>query len=77
MANIMRTAWRHFRSPLAHFRSADVINVIFGKTAITSLFFKLKTSSETKMILDVISNDPNHKNNRFLQTNGRKRLSKM
>ena len=24
------------------------------------------------MILDVISNDPNHKNDRFLQKNGRK-----
>ena len=63
----MRTAWRHFRAPSTHFRSRDVINVIFGITAITPLFFKLKTSSETKMILDEISNDPNHKNDRFLQ----------
>ena len=28
------------------------------------------------MIHDVISNDTNHKNDRFLQKNGRKRLSK-
>ena len=28
------------------------------------------------MIHDVISNDANHKNDRFLQINGRKRLSK-
>ena len=32
----------------------------------------LKTSSKTNMILDVISNDPNHKNDAFLQKNGRK-----
>ena len=68
----MRTAWRHFRAPPTDFRSCDVINVIFGITAITPLFFKLKTSSKTKMILDVISNDPNHKNVMFLQKNGRK-----
>ena len=72
MANSMRTEWRHFRAPPTHFRSRDVINVIFGITAITPLFFKLKTSSKTKMILDVISNDSNHKNNAFLQKNGRK-----
>ena len=72
MANSMRTAWRHFRALLTHFRSRDVINIIFGITVITPLFFKLKTSSETKMILDVISNGPNHKNDRFLQKNGRK-----
>ena len=70
MSNSMRTAWRHFRAPPTHFRSRDVINVIFGLTAITPLFFKLKTSSKTKMILDVISNDPNHKNVMLLQNNG-------
>ena len=68
----MRTAWRHFRAPLTHFRSRGVINAIFGITAITPLIFKLKTSSKTNMILDVISNDPNHKNDTFLQKNGRK-----
>ena len=46
MANGMRTAWRHFRAPPTHFRSRDVINAIFGITAITPLFFKLKTSSK-------------------------------
>ena len=70
MANSMQTAWRHFRAPLTHFRSRDVINVIFVKTAITPSFFKLMTSSKTKMIHDVMSNDANHKNYRFLQRNG-------
>ena len=46
MANSMRTAWRHFRAPTTHFRSCDVINVVFGITAITPLFLKLKTSSQ-------------------------------
>ena len=46
MAKSVRTAWRHFRAPPTHFRSRDVINVIFGKTAITPSFFKLKTSSK-------------------------------
>ena len=68
----MRTTWRHFRAPPTHFRSRDVINVIFAVTAITPLFFKLKTSRKNKMILDVISNDPNHKNDIFLQKYGRK-----
>ena len=68
----MRTAWLHFRAPPTHFRSRDVINAIFGITAITPLFFKIKTSSKNKMIHDVISNDTNHKNDRFLQRNGRK-----
>ena len=70
MSNSMQTTWRCFRAPPTHFRSRDVINVIFGITAITLLFFKLKTSNKTKMILDVISNDPNHKNGMFLQNNG-------
>ena len=69
----MRTAWRHFCAPpTMHFGSRDVINVIFEKTAIAPSIFKLKTSSKTNMILDVISNDPNHKNDTFLQKNGRK-----
>ena len=71
----MRTGWRHFRADPTHFRSRDVINVIFGITDITPSFFKLKTSSpqvKTKLILDVISNDPNHKNDTFLKRNGRK-----
>ena len=67
----MRTAWRHFRIPPTHFRSGDVINVIFGITAITPLFLKLKTLSKTKLVLYVISNDPNHEKNMFLQKNGR------
>ena len=46
MDNSMQTAWRHFRAPPTHFRSRDVINVIFVKTAITPSFFKLKTSSK-------------------------------
>ena len=40
----MRTA------SLRHFRSRDVINVIFGKTAVTPSFFKLKTKVKTKLI---------------------------
>ena len=68
----MRTAWRHFRAPPTHFRSRDIINVIFGKTAITPSFFKLKT----KLILDVISNEINHKNDMFLQKNGQKKSFK-
>ena len=68
----MRTAWRHFRADPMHFRSCDVINVIFGITDITPSFFKLKNSIKTKLILDVISNDPNHKNDTFLKRNGRK-----
>ena len=46
VANSMRTAWYHFRRPLTYFRSRDVIKAIFGITAITPLFFKLKTSSK-------------------------------
>ena len=76
MANSMRTAWRHFRAPPTHFGSRDVINVIFVKTAITPSFFKLKTSSKTKMIHDIMSNNTNHKNYRFLQINGRKTFFK-
>ena len=72
----MRTAWRHFRAPPTHFRSRDIINVIFGKTAITPSFFKLKTPSKTKLILDVISNEINHKNDMFLQKNGQKKSFK-
>ena len=68
----MRTSGSHSRAHLTHFRSRDVINVIFGIIAITPLFFKLKTSSQNKMILDVISNDPNHKNDMFLKKNRRK-----
>ena len=72
IANVVRTAWRHFRAPPMHFRSRDVINVIFGKTAITPSFFKLKTSSKTKLIRDVIFNEPNHKNDTILQKIGQK-----
>ena len=68
----MRTAWRRLRATPTHFRSRDVIDVILGKTAITPSFCKLKTSSKNKMIHDVISNETNHKNDRFLQRNGRK-----
>ena len=72
MAKSVRTAWRHFRVTPMYFRSRDVIKVIFGKTAITPSFFMLKTSSKTKLIPDVISNETNHKNDRFLKRNRRK-----
>ena len=74
----MRTAWRHLRAPPTHFRSRDVINVIFRKTTITPSFFKLNTSSKTILILEVISNETNHENDMFLQKNiDEKRLSKI
>ena len=73
----MRTTCRHFRAPPTHFRSRDVINVFWGKTAITPLFFRLKTSSKTKLIHDLISNEPSHNNDKFLQKMGEKCLSKM
>ena len=68
----MRTAWRQFRADSTHFRSRDVINVIFGITDITPSFFKLRPQVKTKVILNVTSNDPNHKNDRFFKKNGRK-----
>ena len=68
----MRTAWGHLRALPTHFRARDVINVIFGKTEITPSFFKKRPQVKSKMILDVISNDPSHKNDTFLQKNGRK-----
>ena len=68
----MRTAWRHFRADPTHFRSRDVINVIFGITDIAPSFFKLKNSIKTKLIVDVIANDLNHKNDTFLKRTGRK-----
>ena len=77
MANRMQTAWLHFRASPKHFRSRDVINIIFGKTAITPSFFKLKTSSKNNLIPDVISNETNHKNDKFLKRNGRKTSLKM
>ena len=40
MANSMRTAWRHFRASPKHFRSRDVINIIFGKTADNDTFLQ-------------------------------------
>ena len=48
----MGTAWRHFGAPRMHFWSHDLINVIFGKTAITPSIFKLKTSNQTKITQD-------------------------
>ena len=42
----MRTAWSHFGTPLMDFWSRDLINVIFGKTAITPSFFKVKASNQ-------------------------------
>ena len=68
----MRTAWRHFRADPTHFRSGDVINVIFGITDITPSFFSQRPQVKIKLILDVISNDPYHKNDTFLKRNGRK-----
>ena len=62
-------------------RSFDVLPVMllqkryFQKTAITPSFFKLETSSKTKMILEVISNDPIHKNDTFLKNIREKRIS--
>ena len=70
MAKSVRTAWRHFRVTPMPFRSSNVIKVIFGKTAITPSFFKVMTSSKTKLIPDFISNDPNHKKDMFLHRNG-------
>ena len=69
MAKSVRTAWRHFCVTPMHFRSSDVIKVIFGKTAITPSFFKLKTSSKNKT-------DPNKKNDTFLKNIREKHLSK-
>ena len=40
----MQRAWHRFLDPPTHFRLRDVINVIFGKTAITPSLAKLKTS---------------------------------
>ena len=78
MANRMRRAWPHLRTSQTHFWSSDIINVIFHKTAITPSFFKIKTSSKkTKVIPGVISNDQNHKIDRFLQRKERKTSSKM
>ena len=59
MANSMRAAWSQFGTPLMQLQSRDFINVIFGKTAITPSFLKLKTSNQTKIIQDVISGQPN------------------
>ena len=68
----MRTAWRHFRADPTHFRSRDVINVIFGIIDITPSFLSQRPQVKSKLILDVISNDPNHKNDTFLKRNVRK-----
>ena len=76
MAKSVRTAWRHFCVTPMHFRSSDVIKVIFGKTAITPSFFKLKTSSKNKQIHDVFYNNPNQKNDTFLKNIREKHLSK-
>ena len=46
MANSMQTAWRYFGTPAMHFRSGELINVIFEKTAVTPSLFKLKTSNQ-------------------------------
>ena len=73
MANSMRAAWNHFGTPLMHLHSSDFINVIFGKTAITPSFSKLKTSNQTKIIQDVISSQPNTKISKFLCRNWQKK----
>ena len=39
MAISRRSAWRHYRVHPINFRSCDVTNVIFGKTATTHYFF--------------------------------------
>ena len=44
----MRREWCDFRAHLTHFRSCDVKNVIFLKTAVTPLFLTFKTSSKNK-----------------------------
>ena len=48
MTRSIQRAWRHFHAHPTHFRSNDVKNVIFMKTAMTPLIFTLKPSSRNK-----------------------------
>ena len=70
---------RQYANSMASFaRFSDALPVTwrhkryFWNNCYNSFIFKLKTSSKTKMILDVICNDPNHKNDTFIQKNRRK-----
>ena len=44
----MSREWRDFRAQMTHFRSCDVKNVIFLKTAVTPLFLTFKTLNKNK-----------------------------
>ena len=70
MASSMRTAWSHFGTPPMHFRSHDLINVIFGKTALTPSCFKLKTSNQNLNYPGCCQ--PNTKISKFLCRNWQK-----
>ena len=45
----MQSAWCHFHVTLTDFWSCDVINVIFGKTAITPSFLAKDFKSKLKL----------------------------
>ena len=45
----MQSAWCHFRATLTNFRSPDVKNVIFGKTAITLSFLAKDFKSKLEL----------------------------
>ena len=46
MKRSIQTAWRYFHAHPTHFRSNDVKNVNFMKTAVTPSVFTIKTSSK-------------------------------
>ena len=69
----MRTAWCHFGAPLMHFRSRDLINVVFGKIAITPSFFNLKTSKlKLSRTLNVVQFSPMLKSANICAATGKK-----
>ena len=45
----MRTAWSHFGAPPMHFQSRDLINAVFGKTAITPSFLAKDLKSKLQL----------------------------
>ena len=49
MKRSIQTAWRHFYAHPTHFRSNDVKNVNFMKTAITPSIFTIKTKLSGKL----------------------------
>ena len=65
----MKTAWHHFFTPPMPFRSGDLINGIFGKTAITPSLFKLK--SKLKLFWMSYQLSPILKSGRFCAENGK------